>query len=279
MGNSPALSRYSEFAYTCNRCMCCCHNAQIALDPYEIARLAQNRHLTTTDFISHYLTEGGIVLRNREDTSCIMLDADGCTVYADRPQICRTYPLKRLRGDDHEVLLQFLQFPASTGVYGGKQGTVADFLRTHAVDEYFAAKDRYLDLALRIAAVLAKAVKREPRRFATIRDIIEAHCELKTAMIPELIDVDRVVSDHCRERRLEFPATVDEKITLHIQAIEERLATISARQQVEAADNPDASRDLLEMAALAGALGAATEIRILLAFVAGAFGRRQSEAT
>jgi Fe-S-cluster containining protein len=286
MGDSPPLNRDSQFAYTCNRCMSCCHGAHIALDPYEIARLARNRQLNTTEFIARYLTEGGVVLRIREDTSCVMLGADGCTVYADRPQICRTYPLKRLRGKDGETLWQYPGLPTSTGVYG-KGGTVSDFLKTHEVEELFAAKDRYSDLALRVAAVLAEAVKREPHRFATIRDAIDTRCEVQglnmrqsptckqPGTIPSLIDVDRVVSDYCREHQIEFPDEIDEKIRLHMRAIEERLATISRWP----AGGSDISGDLLEMAEFAGALGAATEIRVTLAFVAGVFGGGKSGTT
>ena len=277
MGDTPPLSRDSEFAYTCNRCMSCCHDAHIALDPYELARLARNRDLTTAEFVARYLTEGGIVLRKREDRSCIMLAADGCTVYPDRPLICRTYPLKRLRGNDSEAFFQYSQLPTSTGVYG-KQGTVSDFLKAHQIDDLVVAKDRYFDLALRIAAVLAATAQREPHRFASIRGTINDHCEFHTTKIPSLIDVDRVVSEYCRERHLEFPANVDEKIALHIQAIEERLAIISTRQAVEMTGDSDASDDLLEMAAFAGALGAATEARVMLAFVDGVFGVPESKA-
>jgi Fe-S-cluster containining protein len=273
MGDQPPLNRDSEFAYTCNGCMSCCHEAHIALDPYELARLARNRDLTTTEFVARYLTEGGIVLRKREDTSCIMLGAAGCTVYPDRPLICRTYPLKRLRGNDGEAFFQYSQLPTSTGVYG-KQGTVSDFLKAHQIDDLVAAKDRYFDLALRIAAVLAATAQREPHRFASIRGTINDHCEFHTTKIPSLIDVDRVVSEYCRERHLEFPSTVDEKIDLHFQAIEDRLAVISART----VDDPDASDDLLEMAAFAGALGAATEARVMLAFVDSVFGVPASKA-
>lgn len=286
MGDLPPLDRNSQFAYTCNRCMSCCHDAHIALDPYEIARLARNRQLTTTEFIARYLTEGGIVLRNREDTSCVMLGAEGCTVYADRPQICRTYPLKRLRGKDGEVLWQYPGMPASTGVYG-QEGTVSDFLKANDVEELFAAKDRYFDLALRIVGVLAEVAKREPHRFATIRDVIDTRCVVQglnlrrsptcrqPGTIPSLIDVDRVVSDYCREHQIEFPDMLDEKIELHMQAIEERLATISSRS----ADESDTSGDLLEMAEFAGALGAATEVRVMLAFVAGVFEAPKLETT
>jgi hypothetical protein len=279
MPDSPPLNRDSQFAYTCNRCMSCCHGAHIALDPYEIARLARNRQLNTTEFISRYLTEGGVVLRIREDTSCVMLGAEGCTVYADRPQICRTYPLKRLRSNDGEALWQYPGLPTSTGVYG-KDGTVSDFLKTHEVDELFAAKDRYSDFALRVAEVLAEAVKREPHRFATIRDAIDTRCEVQglnvrhsptcrqPGTIPSLIDVDTVVSDYCREHQIEFPDEIDEKIRLHMQAVEERLAAIS-RWSV---GDSDIGGALLEMAEFAGALGAGTEIRVMLAFVAGVFG-------
>ena len=277
MGDGPPLSRDSEFGYTCNRCMSCCHDAHIALDPYELARLARNRDLTTAEFVARYLTEGGIVLRKREDRSCIMLAADGCTVYPDRPLICRTYPLKRLRGNDGEAFFQYSQLPTSTGVYR-KQGTVSDFLKAHQIDDLVAAKDRYFDLALRIAAVLAATAQREPHRFASIRGTINDHCEFHTTKIPSLIDVDRVVSEYCRERHLEFPANVDEKIALHIQAIDERLAIISTRQAVEMTGDSDASDDLLEMAAFAGALGAATEARVMLAFVDSVFGVPASKA-
>jgi uncharacterized protein len=285
MGDSRPLGRDSQFAYTCNRCMTCCHDAHIALDPYEIARLARNRQLTTTAFIARYLTEGGIVLRNREDTSCVMLGADGCTVYADRPQICRTYPLKRLRGKEGEVLWQYPGRSASTGVFG-KNGTVSDFLRAHDVDELFAAKDRYFEMALRIASILAEAVKREPHRFAKIREVIDTRevqglkrrqsptCR-QLGTVPSLIDVDRVVSNYCQERQIEFPDTLDDKIALHIRAIEDRLARISA----QSGDDPNRSGDLLEMAEFAGALGAATEVRVMLAFVDGVFRGRESKAT
>jgi hypothetical protein len=178
--------------------------------------------------------------------------------------------------------------PASTGVFG-KQGTVSDFLKGHEVDDFIAAKDRYFDLALRIAAVLAEAAQRAPHRFATIRNVIETHCEVRglnlrpstncrlPGTIPSLTDVDCVVSNYCREHKLELPATVPEKIAIHTRAIEEKIAAISARQQIEQAQDADADRDLLEMAAFAGALGAATDARVVLAFVDGVFGGRESK--
>jgi hypothetical protein len=79
-------------------------------------------------------------------------------------------------------------------------------------------------------------VKREPHRFAAIRGVVDDHREFRASMVPTLIDVDRVVSDYCSEHQIEFPVSVDEKIDLHLRAIEERLATIAAHP----ADSSDA---------------------------------------
>jgi hypothetical protein len=61
------LKRTSLFGYTCNRCLACCRHKKIQLNPYEIARLAKNRGLSTTDFIARCTTNGGTVLRFDEE--------------------------------------------------------------------------------------------------------------------------------------------------------------------------------------------------------------------
>lgn len=258
--------------------MSCCRGAHIALDPYEIARLARNRDLSTTEFIARYLTEGGIVLRNREDASCIMLGAGACTVYADRPQICRTYPLKRLRAQGPEVFVQYRQLPTSTGVYVAG-GTIGDFLSEQCAEDYFTAKDRYCGIAFRIVSALGAAARREPQRFGRLRDLIDSHCTFKAAALPALVDVDRVVRDYCARRRIAPPDSPEEKIALHLRTIEERIDALSAALQTDRAAGPDCEENLMEMAAFAGALGAAVEVDITLAFIDEAFGRRTADAS
>jgi Fe-S-cluster containining protein len=267
------LNRHTRFAYVCNRCMSCCRDAHIALDPYELARLARNRRLNTGEFIAQYLHEGGIVLRKREDSSCIMLDSHGCGAYSDRPQICRTYPLKRVQNNGVEIFLRYSQLPTSTGEYIG-EGTIAEFLHAHGAAEYFAAKDRYGELAIRIVTVLAEIARRIPQWFGAIRDRMDAHCAFRITTTPALVDVDRVVSDYCIERRLEAPIAIEQKISMHIRAIEEQLESIATISAVDLVGK----RDVIEMAEFVGALGAATEIRVTLVFVAAAFGQKIGSA-
>ena len=102
------LSRGEPFQFRCypdigcfNQC---CHNLNLFLHPYDVLRLKQRLGMTAGDFLDRYtdlvLREGRhfpeVLLRmaDNEVQSCVFLDEDGCTVYADRPHTCRTFPVE-----------------------------------------------------------------------------------------------------------------------------------------------------------------------------------------
>ena len=102
------LSRGAPFRFRCypgigcfNRC---CHNLNLFLYPYDVLRLKQRLGLTAGDFLERYtdlvLREGRhfpeVLLRmaDNEAQPCAFLEEDGCTVYADRPHTCRTFPVE-----------------------------------------------------------------------------------------------------------------------------------------------------------------------------------------
>ena len=58
--------RAETFGYVCHRCMKCCHHKRIQLNPYEVARLARNRGMTTGEFRA-VCTEDGAGLAARAD--------------------------------------------------------------------------------------------------------------------------------------------------------------------------------------------------------------------
>jgi hypothetical protein len=68
MGRLPFLERsYTRerlFSYECHACRCCCHDKIIRVNPYEVARLAKNLHLSTIEFLSRYTTANGTTLRH-----------------------------------------------------------------------------------------------------------------------------------------------------------------------------------------------------------------------
>jgi uncharacterized protein len=274
MGKPERLNRDSTFSYICNRCMSCCHNTHIPLDPYEITRLARNRSLSTTELIDRFLIEGGVVISSKEDHACAFLGDGLCNVYQDRPLICRTYPLRRVAGYGHEEFMKLIPFPETKGEYG-ENGTTRNFLEAYDIEPFVVADDKYFVLTHRIIEVLGRIVRSVPKVFHIVRETMFLHYELRAQNVPELIDVDRVVGDHCLDRGVELPADLDGLIALHIEAIEQRLAAL-----IDAGSNETQRlfsmvdriahtkrHEILQVAALAGALGVATgaQVKPLLA--------------
>jgi Fe-S-cluster containining protein len=100
----------------------CCCNLNLFLYPYDIVRLKQNLGLTADEFLERYtdivLRDGShfpeVLLRmaDNETQACSFLDENGCSVYSDRPDTCRTFPV------EHGLI-----FPAE----GGEPETVGFF--------------------------------------------------------------------------------------------------------------------------------------------------------
>lgn len=103
------LDRDEPFAFRCGpdlHCFTdCCRQLDLALTPYDVLRLRRTLGASGAEFLDRY----AVIEKNDEDTfpqvylgmvddgaaSCPFVSAKGCTVYADRPGACRTYPLGR----------------------------------------------------------------------------------------------------------------------------------------------------------------------------------------
>jgi uncharacterized protein len=147
----PVLhARTSAFSYRCRACSRCCYGKRIQVNPYELARLARNLDTTTTEVIARFTVDGGTVLATRGDTGCVFLGPRGCTVHADRPLVCRLYPLGRIvQTDGSETFVENEPHPETEGVYGAG-GTVGEYLVSQGVEPYIAAADRYYAIYLRL---------------------------------------------------------------------------------------------------------------------------------
>ena len=136
-------ARSSPFSYQCRACTRCCYGKRIAVNPYELARLSRNLGITTTELIDRHTVDGGTALATRADSSCVFLGPDGCSVHADRPLVCRLYPLGRIvQADGSEQFVENEPHPETEGVYG-RDGTVGAYLESQGVAPFIAAADRY----------------------------------------------------------------------------------------------------------------------------------------
>jgi len=93
----------------------CCRHLELALTPYDVLRLKNGLGMSSGEFLERYV----IIEKEEEDifprlyltmvddgrASCVFVNKEGCTVYADRPGACRAYPMGRasMRRDDNSV--------------------------------------------------------------------------------------------------------------------------------------------------------------------------------
>ena len=83
----------------------CCRNLNLFLYPYDVLRLSRNLDIGTDTFIDTHvdlvLREGyhfpEVLLRmaDNDEQTCPFLTPEGCKVYPDRPDTCRTFPLEQ----------------------------------------------------------------------------------------------------------------------------------------------------------------------------------------
>ncbi|RKZ92400.1 MAG: YkgJ family cysteine cluster protein [Candidatus Parabeggiatoa sp. nov. 1] len=80
----------------------CCKRIDILLTPYDILRLKKRLALTANEFLAQYTVPyemdshgmPGIKIRTADDNpACPFLSEEGCSVYEDRPTVCRYYAL------------------------------------------------------------------------------------------------------------------------------------------------------------------------------------------
>ena len=213
------LTRKSAFSYTCNQCSRCCYDKRIQGNPYEVARLARNKGVSTTDLIANFLEPGKPYLDNQSNGTCVFLTDQGCSVHADRPLVCRLYPLgQTLTGEGLESFRYATPHPETEGVYG-HDGTVEDFLTAQGVAPFLQARDRYLSVVYRLLDVLAQDAEGNDEAFAMTKQTFSDEASIQQAL-EEWLDMDLVVARHCQAHHLNEPHELEERLTLHIEAME-----------------------------------------------------------
>ncbi|GMU22720.1 MAG: hypothetical protein AMXMBFR13_28050 [Phycisphaerae bacterium] len=88
---SNRLGHEAEAQMDCTTCGACCRVNHVPVEPDEIERLASLAKLPVLDFRRQYLDtddDGDPAL----PAPCPFLDGARCTVYEDRPVVCREYP-------------------------------------------------------------------------------------------------------------------------------------------------------------------------------------------
>ncbi len=198
------LARETPYAFACQRCLGCCRAKRIQVNPYEVGRLARPLGISTTTLIRRHTMNGSYLKFNAENV-CPFLTADGCGVHRDRPLVCRLYPLGRhVAETGEEWFTEFESEPGCAGLRGADQ-TIQSYLEEQGALPFMRAADLYLALYWKLAVL--------------VETPDGGHAPARVSRT-SWADLDAAVGAYCRETHRPVPAADDEKMLLHIHAIE-----------------------------------------------------------
>jgi Fe-S-cluster containining protein len=222
-GNTP-------FGYICRRCSRCCRDKHIQLDPYELARLARAKGESTGQFRASWTVDGqGTHLGKKADGTCVFLGPQGCEVHADRPLVCRLYPLGRHLGSDGVEHFSISEgHPQSAGEYN-KSGTIADYLEAQGTKPFISAGDGYFQWFLSAT-----------RRLGATDDVLISEF-MNGADDQGLLDMDSMIAKHCTATGQAEPETIDDRQQLHLKLLYDVLANLEEKDDQESSNISDGS--------------------------------------
>jgi Fe-S-cluster containining protein len=207
--------RGEAFGYICGRCSKCCHDKEIHVNPYEIARLARRIGQTTSAFRSAWTRDGGgTSLRQTESGACVFLGPQGCTVHADRPLVCRLYPLGRhVLPDGTEWFSRLEAHPQSAGEITNR-GTIGEFLQAQNAQDFMTAADDYFFWLCAAHVRLGEDAAGGP----------SGELAQDAALAADLIDMDTAIARHCAANGTAEPQDMEDRKHLHLQILHWHIA-------------------------------------------------------
>lgn len=214
------LHRSTRFDFTCNRCLTCCQNKRIQLNPYEIARLASNLSLSTTDFIATHTADGGTTLRFTPEGRCTFLNSDGCGVHPDRPLVCRLYPLGRIMERDGQESFSQVQLDHGCQGISSETSSIKTYLGNQDAHPFLDAADQYLRLFWDIVASLDAVSPQEAK------DVVQVVKDVSNNAAGHDIpwfDMDLAISMHPSTTAQGCPQNIQDKMALHIRVLRSML--------------------------------------------------------
>ncbi len=156
----------SKFKFECHsgvECFTlCCRNINITLYPYDILRMKNSLHITSDEFLDEYTTAifkdndyfPSVMLKmsDNEEKTCPYLVREGCSIYKDRPDACRTYPVERAvmmapfsTGPVQEFYFLTPQ-PICKGHFQEREWTVKEWLSNQGVEPFNQMNDLWSEM-------------------------------------------------------------------------------------------------------------------------------------
>ena len=141
----------------------CCKNIDIQLTPYDIVRLKNRLGVTSSEFVAQYTMPfemdqhamPGLKMATKLGTkACAFLRETGCSVYEDRPTVCRYYAMGNagMRKKDSPVVEEayfLVKEEHCKGHFEPKTQTVSEYRKAQGVEAYDAMNREWRDIIIK----------------------------------------------------------------------------------------------------------------------------------
>lgn len=138
----------------------CCRQLELALTPYDVARLRKNLNISSQQFLDDYAIieweEGEFFPRvylgmiDDGQVSCPFVGDQGCTVYKDRPGACRIYPLGRgayqIEEGEYGAMHVVLREPHCLGFNEPDEQSVSTWTKGQELHDYNTINDALITI-------------------------------------------------------------------------------------------------------------------------------------
>lgn len=127
----------------------CCSRADVSLAPYDIIRMKTHLGIDSSEFLKKYTVPfeidahgiPGIKLRTTDDSVCLFMNDEGCSIYEDRPTACRYYPsgllsMRALGKSEDERHFLLVKEPHCKGHDEDREITIADYRKEQKVEKF-----------------------------------------------------------------------------------------------------------------------------------------------
>lgn len=155
-----------KFQFSCDRTGNCCfnrHEQPIILSVYDVFRLRQHLKVSGKEFSEKYgkFLLGAqsqlplMILRNewidkdKRFSHCTFLKGSDCSVYQNRPQVCRMYPVGRI-GSEFNSYFFLTDTKGCCRSGQGKEHTIEDWLEKAEVEPFINWNDKFNKLYMSI---------------------------------------------------------------------------------------------------------------------------------
>jgi Fe-S-cluster containining protein len=139
----------------------CCRNLNLFIYPYDLIRLKSALDISSDEFLENYVD---VVLRpsnffpevllkmaETDEKTCPFLTSSGCSVYEDRPDTCRTFPIEQGvlydAGTQKDIPVYFFRPPEfCQGQHEDNEWTIASWSDDQDAEQYHEMTIRWAGL-------------------------------------------------------------------------------------------------------------------------------------